>query len=585
MTVAAVIQARMGSSRLPGKVLLPLAGRPVLWHVVHRLRRCRTVDVIALATSTAPADDALAAFAAAEGIACVRGPEDDVLARYLLAADALGADVVVRVTGDAPLLDPAMLDAMVDALLREGAEWANVRPGEPCIHEGFDPVTTAALRRLAAAAGGDPAAREHVTGYFRKHPGFARTAWVAVEPECRYSGARLSVDTPADLRFLEEVYGRLGVPPGEADVRAVARELRADPGLAAINAHVHQKLAYERSRSAILRCDGDGRLGMGHVTRCLAIAAELRDAHAWGVAFAVAAGGEAVDAIRRAGFPVERPGSGDEAAWLDTVVATRRPDALVLDVRTGLERGAVARWRAAGAVIAVVDDTSERRLAADLAFFPPVPQVHRLDWSVFTGRLLAGWEWVPLRRSFAAAPAREETVPPRVLVAMGGSDPAGLTARAVAALDLLPAPLDIDVLVGAAFGGARGLADRIAATRHRVSVHRDLADPAPLMCAATLAVASLGVTAYELAACGVPAVLLSLTDDHAESASAFAAAGIAVSLGVYSAVADAAIADGVAALLADGARRAAMGARARALVDGRGAARIAAEIAAEAARR
>lgn len=102
---------------------------------------------------------------------------------------------------------------------------------------------------------------------------------------------------------------------------------------------------------------------------------------------------------------------------------------------------------------------------------------------------------------------------------------------------------------------------------------------------ATVAVASLGVTAYELAACGVPAVLLSLTDDHAESASAFAAADIAISLGVHAGVADSAIADGVAALLADGARRAAMGARARALVDGRGAARIAAEIAAEAARR
>jgi spore coat polysaccharide biosynthesis protein SpsF len=585
VTVAAVIQARMGSSRLPGKVLLPLAGRPVLWHVVHRLRKCRTVDVIAVATSTAPADDALAAFAAAEGIACVRGPEDDVLARYLLAAEALAADVVVRVTGDAPLVDPAMLDALVGALLREGAEWANVRPGEPCIHEGFDPVTVAALRRLAAKAGGDAAAREHVTGYFRQHPGFARTAWVPVEPECRYSGARLSVDTPADLRFLEEVYRRLGVPPGEADVRAVARELRADPALAAINAHVHQKLAYERSRGALLRCDGDGRLGMGHVTRCLAIAAELRDAHAWGVSFAVAAGGEAEDAIRRAGFPVERSVGGDEAAWLDALVAARRPDALVLDVRTGLARGAVARWRASGIVTAVVDDTSERRLAADLAFFPPVPQVQRLDWSGFTGRRLAGWEWVPLRRSFAEPLSRAAAAPPRVLVAMGGSDPAGLTARAVAALDLLPAPLDVDVLVGAAFGGESDLADRIAAARHRFRIHRDVADPAPLMRGAAVAVASLGVTAYELAACGVPAVLLSLTDDHAESASAFAAAGIAISLGVHTGIADSAIADGLAALLADGARRAVMASRARALVDGRGAARIAAEIAAEAARR
>jgi spore coat polysaccharide biosynthesis protein SpsF len=368
-------------------------------------------------------------------------------------------------------------------------------------------------------------------------------------------------------------------------VRAVARELRAEPALAAINSHVHQKLACERSRSAVLRCDGDARIGMGHVTRSLAIAAELRDAHAWGVVFAVASGDAAVDAIRRAGFGVERARGGDEAAWLEAVLAARAPDALVLDVRTALSRDVVARWRARGVVTVVVDDASDRRLAAGLAFFPPVPQVRRLDWTGFTGRLLAGWEWVPLRRSFADPPSRDEGRGTRVLVTMGGSDPAGLTARALAALDLVAAELTVDVVVGAAFRGAEALASRLESFRHPATVHRDVADPAPLMRGATLAIAALGVTAYELAACGAPSLLLSLTDDHAESASAFAEAGIALSLGVHTAVTDAAIARGVEVLLADATRRAAMGACARSVVDGRGAARIAAEIAAEAAGR
>jgi len=579
MRVAAVIQARMGSSRLPGKVLLPLAGQPVLWHVVHRLRKCRTVDVVAIATSTGAGDDAIAEFARREGVPCVRGPEDDVLARYVLAADQLGADVVVRVTGDAPLIDPATIDQLIETMLARGADYATIDPSLPSIHEGFDPVTTRALRLLAAHAGSDPAAREHVTAYLKQHPDFVPIALVPAEPACQYAGARLSLDTPADRRFLEEVYRRLGVPAGEADVRDVARLLRADPSVAAINAHVTQKRAGEANRSVLIRCDGDERVGLGHVSRCLAIAEELRDTLGWGVTFALATGDPGSLAIARAGFPVERLADDGEELWLDSVIARRRPDAMVLDVRTALDRAAVERWRHGGVVTAIIDDTSDRRLAADLAFFPPVPQMRRLDWTGFTGRLRAGWEWVPLRRAFADRPRAGVPARPSVLVTMGGSDPAGLTSRSLAALQRVTGDLDLAVVLGGGFRDG-GLAQRAAGSRHHVTLHRDAADMATLMDRATVALASLGVTAYELAACGVPAVLLSLTDDHAESASAFHEAGIAVSLGVHARVTDEAIAGAVAALLADDTRRTAMSRRARSLIDGRGAARIAAEIAA-----
>ncbi len=580
MRVAAVIQARMGSSRLPGKVLLPLAGRPVLWHVVHRLRRCRTVDVVAVATSTGAGDDAIAAFARQEGVPCIRGPEDDVLARYVLAAEQLGADVVVRVTGDAPLIDPPTIDRLVETMIAHGADYATIDPSVPSIHEGFDPVTTRALRLLAAHAGSDPAAREHVTAYLKLHPDFVPVVMIPAEPDCRHGGARLSVDTPADRRFLEEVYRRLGVPAGDADVRDVARLLRADPSLAAINAHVAQKRAGATNRAALLRCDGDERVGLGHVSRCLAIAEALRDGHGWGVTFAIATGEPGVAAVARAGFPIERLADDGEELWLDSVIARGHPDALVLDVRTALGRETVARWRSDGTLTAVIDDIGERRLAADLAFFPPVPQVRTLDWTGFTGTLRVGWEWVPLRREFAGRPPAVVPTRTTVLVAMGGSDPARLTLRSLAALDRVPGDLDVVVALGGGYRDEEEVAHAAVGSRHPVRVHRDTADMAALMGGATVALAALGVTAYELAACGVPAVLLSLTDDHAESAGAFADAGIAVSLGVHTRVADEAIAASVASLLADGAQRAAMSARARALVDGRGAARIAAAIAA-----
>src|ERR1700750_3327786 len=111
--IVAVIQARMGSTRLPGKVLKPIAGKPLLWHIVHRLRASRLIEDIAIATTTNPADEAIVEFAAAEGVTVLRGPEDDVLARFAMAAEAMDADVIVRVSSDAPFIDAHFVDHLI----------------------------------------------------------------------------------------------------------------------------------------------------------------------------------------------------------------------------------------------------------------------------------------------------------------------------------------------------------------------------------------------------------------------------------------------------------------------------------------
>ncbi len=531
---AAIVQARMGSSRMPGKVLEPLAGRPLLWHVVHRLRKSRILGAIAVATSTSPGDDPLAEYAQSLGVKVVRGPEDDVLARFALAAQALDADILVRVTGDAPLVDPGIVDALVEKLAESGADFATGAPG-PCIHEGIDPFTRRALERLLSEAREDPVAKEHVTGYFKAHPGFASAAYLPIPPEHQLSGARISVDAPADLQFLEAVYARLGAPPGEADTAEVVRLLRAEPALLCLNARVHQKPLAQRAAKALIRCDGDADLGLGHVYRCLALADELRDRQGVGVAFAVRRGAPALELLSRAGYPVERAADGvAEAEWLEAVAARLSPDLLVLDVRTPLSREAVERLRSRVGLAAAIDDASERRLACDHVFSPPVPQVRALDWTSFRGELHCGFEWILLRSQFARGPrALPSRDVPRALVAMGGSDPAGLTLKAVDALDALEGELDVRLLVGPAFAHAEALAARLKAARRRFEVLRGVDDVAGLMAESDLAIASFGMTAYELAALGVPSVLLCLTDDHARSASALAEAGAAISLGVH----------------------------------------------------
>lgn len=220
--IVAIVQARMGSTRLPGKVLMPLAGRPLLWHVVHRLRQCETPDAIVIATSTEPRDDAIAEFAAQEGIALFRGSETHVLSRFAAVASGHGADIVVRVNADAPLIDPQLTDHLVARLIAENGDYIEAAPGVACFHDGVDPMSRHVLDRLMAEAGDDPLAREHVSGYLKRHRDFGCIVYADIEPALQVQGPRLSVDTAADLEFFGALYVRFGAEPGALDLRSVA---------------------------------------------------------------------------------------------------------------------------------------------------------------------------------------------------------------------------------------------------------------------------------------------------------------------------------------------------------------------------
>jgi spore coat polysaccharide biosynthesis protein SpsF len=315
----------------------------------------------------------------------------------------------------------------------------------------------------------------------------------------------------------------------------------------------------------------------------LALADELREKHGVAVSFALRANALASEMVTRRSYPISQaPDRGvlDQAAWLHDCVGKSGAQILVIDVRDDLSKAALESLAGKGTIIAVLDDLSDRRWAADLVFYPPVPQVRRADWSGFRGRLCVGWEWIVLRSQFA------EAVPPRhnsqcsLLIAMGGSDPAGLTLKAVRALarlneDFDSVILESTIIVGAGFCHRASLGDLLGQTRRRFTVREDVREMSAAMAQADLAVCSFGMTSYELAAMGVPAVCVCLTEDHAESASALVAAGMAISVGINDQDTETRLAAAADGLLADKNARAQMSARARELVDGRGAIRIA----------
>ena len=237
MKTVAIIQARMGSTRLPGKVLKPLAGDTVLGHVLRRVRQAKRLDAICIATTESPTDDPIVAESARLGVSCWRGSEQDVLARYLGAAQASEADVIVRVTSDCPLFDGALLDEMLAVFIATpGLDYlSNVQARR--FPRGLDAeiFTFTALARAHREATRQHE-REHVTPYFYQHPELFRLhSFVGASD---LSEHRWTLDTPEDWQFVEAVYAALGADFTTADVLNL---LKARPELAKLNAHVEQK--------------------------------------------------------------------------------------------------------------------------------------------------------------------------------------------------------------------------------------------------------------------------------------------------------------------------------------------------------
>ena len=579
LRIVAVIQARMGSTRLPGKVLRPIAGQPLLWHIVHRLKRSQFIEEIAVATSTNPRDDAIVEWCRDNNVIVVRGPEDDVLARYARAAELLDADIIVRVSSDAPFIDAGFIDHLLTSLMEQDADYVLLEDGAVTAHEGVDPFTRRALDRLMMDASGDPAAREHVTGYFKLHPDFVRIARAPAYPALARDAGRLTIDTPDDLAFVEAVHARLQAKAGEASLADLLLLLEREPGLRALNGHVRQKAIAPSGGLALIRCDGGGRFGYGHVKRMVALARALRDREGLGALFAVNGTADALEPIARAGFEAIAIDGANDAVALSELVRARAPDMLICDMREGIGREELERLSKQLPLTAIIDDGSERRLAADLAYYPPVPQAEALDWRGSHCAVRTGWEWALLGMTKPAAAKRAAPPRPTLLVSMGGSDPQALTLRIARALTKLNPVFRARFVIGPGMENRTRIARAVASLAPNFETVEGAADLAAEYAASDLALVAFGVTGYELAAYGVPALYLCLTDDHALSASAFEQAGMGLSLGVAERAEDEDITAAVWALLSDAPRRRELRAAGLMTIDGEGAARIAADLA------
>lgn len=599
--VVAIVQARMSSSRLPGKVLRRAGGLTLLEHLVRRLRRCARLDAIVVATTVNPSDDAVVEACEALGIGCVRGSEDDVLGRFVAAHEAYGGEVLVRLTADCPLLDPTEVDRLLGEFeaaatgVRPLEYLTNQRGLERVIPRGFDvEVFTAAALRRADDETTEAGDREHVTPYLYRVPGRFRNAvseWA--RPDA--SHLRLTVDTPEDLAVVTAIVDALGV---DAEVESITRFMAAHPAVAALNAGIVQKSilsedALRRQRIAgrclVGRADAGRSIGFGHLARVEAILDTWTELGGRAVLRGAGVQGAIADRLRAAGVTIEPvpddlliPGPTPETTQLDpsdlaeTAGLCADVDAAALVVDGYHLRAPELAALHAVAPLLSIDDLAAWPIAADVV----LNQNMDFDAARYDGlgqaRRLIGASYALLRRELReAAKLRADGLHGggTVLLTFGGADPANLTAPvAHAMLDALDEGCEVVALVGRGLSEVQrrdleAHADRAPA---RLIILENVAALAPVFATADVAVSAAGATTWELMASGVAVLVIAVADNQLAVSLGAARQGAAIDLGWHTDLEPAHVAAEVRRLLTDPAARARLASRGRALIDGRG---------------
>ena len=240
ITVAAVIQARMGSTRFPGKVLHPLAGTPMMEHIINRLLQVTEIEKVMLAIPDLPSEKPLEDLGRRCGIEILKGPENDVLGRFILAGEILEAENLLRVCGDDPFIDLALVRSLIRLHLERKADYT-ITPVAIPLGTGTELVRLSALRRVAGQTS-QPIYREHVTTYFHDHPGEFTLAHAPCPRYLQNKNYRLTMDAEQDLLLADQLYRLFSSPSSPViDMEQVIEHLDRHPQLALLNSTVAQK--------------------------------------------------------------------------------------------------------------------------------------------------------------------------------------------------------------------------------------------------------------------------------------------------------------------------------------------------------
>ena len=290
----------------------------------------------------------------------------------------------------------------------------------------------------------------------------------------------------------------------------------------------------------LIRCDGSKSKGYGHLYRSISLANVFKEKN-YRTLIALKGDRDCYHIVNKTGFDIyflDEKERNQETEWINRLISLEDIEILILDCRSGLSADFIKRTRDKGIYVVCIDDASERRLEADIVFYPPVPQVNKLNWGNHNVKVRKGWEYVILKEEFSKASQeirgnklsnRKKIV---VLVTMGGSDPENFSKSAVEVLYRYKEDIEIWLVIGKGFKEGKRLIKDYK-DKDGIRIFEDVEELIHIARKADMAVISFGQTAYEMVTIRVPAIHLCITKDHADSSSIFQQRRMAVTLGVY----------------------------------------------------
>ncbi|MCD6472789.1 UDP-2,4-diacetamido-2,4,6-trideoxy-beta-L-altropyranose hydrolase [Candidatus Aerophobetes bacterium] len=578
--IVALIIARMTSTRLPGKGLKDICGRDLLGHIIDRLRKVKSIDEIVLATTNRKEDIPLLEFAKREKIKSFAydGDKEDVVGRIRKAGEYFSADILVHISGDCPLIHPPTIERLIDALIKNKAEMASIakKNGKKVIHEGIGVCTLKAWQKVEENST-KSYQRENLVACLLDYPHLLKKVEIDDEPIFYELNHRISVDTQADLNFMRKVYKRLYKPGEIVDLKEAIKLLKREPKLMEINSRVRQKKLQDKSKRILFRMDANQKIGMGHLIRCLALASELQERYFCGISFIIKSSNSVTDMIKERGFKVEilskNISKEDELSQIEKFVQDYGIDRIILDLKDKIANEYILKLRKLNIPIISIDNDSEEAFFADINIFPVAHFIPDRKWENYKGKLYYGPEYVILRREFQKDYPYPNNSIPNILITMGGSDAENLTGKVLSAI--LPIPdIHITIILGKFFAHYNKIRQMIRG-RNNIIIYQDVTNMAEIMTKADLAVTYFGVTAYELAKMGIPAIVIAHSREDKLNAERFAEHGTCVSLGYCKEVNKEKICSVIRKLLSNKEIRKKMSIRGRELLDGRESERIA----------
>lgn len=555
--VVAIIQARMGSSRLPKKTLKTLAGEPVLsWHT-RRLQACKLVDEVVVATSDKPIDDAIARYCEEQGTACFRGSEEDVLGRFVGCARSHKAEIIVRLTGDEPLIAPEIVDRAVQKYLDGGVDLISTG-FVPCIPKGLDCEVFA--RELLERLGRDASTaeeREHVT--FQAYRD-GRITIAGIDDRIAAGEYRpeivLTLDTKTDYRFLQRLCKGLAKDASYGDI---IKHFDSKPQ------YYLQRVSRRPFKLACIITVGK-QYGSGHMHSMLGVLRALRrhvQAKTRFYLLDVDGARSFAKQLREQGFTVSLFSTG-----LAKMLRENVPDAVLVDADTRTMRRLPLRTLARQHPLVLFDHREQGDVRPAMLFNRNLLYNERLDYrrnpSTF---YYTGTRFFTLTRERITKKVRHAKVLRKVLITFGNSDPKDLTHAIIEHIQ--GEALQVTVLLGSLYRGKAA----IKAQKRKMHVIRGTDDIFTLMRGHDVIISNSGRTAYEACIVGTPAVLLPQNRGEAQVADEFERLGCAERIRRPGEISRA------LTRLANAKIRERMASRQRSLVDEHGSARVVVRIA------